>query len=80
MLVVLCLDHLVLGQVLQLELVDDLLGSLHVGLIFLRSRVILYLLDMDVFALDLLYALTLLRLMIPVLVELREALADIIHE
>ena len=80
MLFVLCLDHLVLGQVLQLELVDDLLGALHVGLIFLRGRVILYLLDMDVFALDLLYALTLLRLVIPVLVELREARADIVHE
>lgn len=80
MLVVAGLNQLVLRHVLHLQLVDDFLGPSHAVFVSLRRRVVLYLLDVDVFALNLLNALALMRLVFPVLVELRETRSDVVNK
>ena len=59
---------------------DDLLGSLDVLLVLLRGRVVDDLLNLDVLAFDALNLLFLLGFVLPVLVELREARAHIVHK
>jgi len=79
-LIVLCLEQLVLLQILQLQLVDDFLSVLDGLLVLLRRWVVDDLLDLDVLAFDLLDPVPLLCLVFPVLVELWETRTDIVHE
>jgi hypothetical protein len=60
--------------------VNNFLRALQIGLVFLRRWVVLYLLNVDVFAFNLLDPLTLLCLVFPVFVELRKARTHVIDE
>jgi hypothetical protein len=72
--------ELVLVKVLQLQLVDDLLSPLDVLFVFLRSRVVNNLLNLDVLPLNALYLLFLKGAMLPVLVKLWKARPHVIHK
>ena len=72
--------ELVLVKVLQLQLVDNLLSPLDVLFVFLRSRVVNNLLNLDVFPLNALYLLFLKGALLPVLVKLWKARPHVIHK
>ena len=79
-LVVTRLNQLSLLEILHLQSGNDLLGALDILLVLLRSGIVLYLLNMNVFSFDLLHLLSLQGLMLPVLVELREARPHVIDK